>query len=122
MQQLRCVDLSSVMLGIDRNLNIESTPLRRGPHKRLDGMMVGIADMSCDPPHKGERHPDGDELIFVVSGRITFTLLSEPAETLDLGPGEACIVPRGQWHTVHVVEHVKLLYMTPGPQFEYRSA
>jgi hypothetical protein len=41
-----------------------------GPHPTVDGLTLGVAVMSNDPPHRGEMHPDGDELLYLVSGSV----------------------------------------------------
>ena len=90
-----------------------------GPPVRANGMTVGIIDMHNDAPHNGEMHPDGDELLHVISGKIEVSCEGDPA-VLTLGPGESCIVPKGEWHNVHIVEPAKLLHITPGPGGEHR--
>ena len=34
--------------------------------------------------------------------------------------GEACIVPRGEWHLVKVLEPTQLVHITPGPNGDHR--
>src|SRR6478609_5939608 len=36
-----------------------------------DGYAVGLSTMERPPPHLGERHPDGDELVILVGGEAT---------------------------------------------------
>ena len=91
-----------------------------GPPQRIDGFSVGIVRMHEDAPHGGELHPDGDELLYLFSGRARITWESEPDAFLELGPGEGCIVPRGEWHRVHIIEPVELLHITPGPNGDHR--
>ena len=76
--------------------------------------------MEGDPPHGGEVHPDGDEILYVISGLFSVTSDSNRDESLRLGPGDACIVERGEWHKVHVLEKGQLLYITPGPNGDHR--
>ena len=76
--------------------------------------------MVNDAPHGGEVHPDGDEILYVVSGRLRVTGESEPNASLVLGAGEACIVPKGEWHRVHVLEKTQLIHITPGPNVDHR--
>ncbi len=42
-------------------------------------------------------HPDGDEILYVVSGTMRLTYDSGQ-ESMDLKPGEACIVGKGEWY------------------------
>lgn len=38
-----------------------------GPHSAVDGYQVGRARPSNAPAHDGERHPDGDELLYATA-------------------------------------------------------
>jgi mannose-6-phosphate isomerase-like protein (cupin superfamily) len=92
---------------------------------RLDGLTFGVADVASvadNPPHNGEMHPDGDELLYLVSGRADViieeggTQETVGAETrVALGAGEAIVVPRGHWHRIELVEPYRLVHVTPGP-------
>ena len=94
-----------------------------GPPKRLDGHTIGFGAITHDnlPPHAGEMHPDGDEVLVMASGCIDVVLeLPEGTRTVRVGPGEALVVPRGIWHLIRCVEPGQLLNVTPGPNGEYR--
>jgi len=71
-----------------------------------------------------EVHPAGDELVLLVSGAMDFVLEgAEGHETIALrGPGAACIVPRGTWHTARVLEPSTALFVTAGEGTEHRPA
>ena len=78
--------------------------------------------MSANPPHRGEMHPDGDELLFLVSGRIDVVLETGgqqdavgEEQTLELVAGDAIVVPKGVWHRVLMREPSQLVHITPGP-------
>jgi len=93
-----------------------------GPPLRLDGYTVGAPIVTHDPPHAGEMHPDGDELLYVVSGRFNVTLeLDTEGRDIELRTGEALVVPRGVWHLVAVQEPGQLVHITPGPGGDHRS-
>jgi len=83
-------------------------------------MTIGIVTMSHDAPHGGEVHPDGDEILYVISGRLRVTGESEPKAPIEMGPGDACIVRRGEWHRVNVLEKTQLIHITPGPNGDHR--
>ena len=94
---------------------------REGP-VRVDGYTVGVVPlMDRPPPHRGELHPDGDELLYLVSGRVEVVLDDGDlgrvgAETRhEIGPGGAFIVPRDVWHRLEVLEPAHLVHVTPGP-------
>ncbi|WOJ98083.1 cupin [Congregibacter brevis] len=63
-----------------------------------------------------EMHPAGDELVVLMSGRVTMILLNGETETsLSLEePGSYVVVPKGLWHTALIAEPTKMLFMTPG--------
>ena len=85
-------------------------------HPDVEGRLVGEARMTRPPPHGGERHVDGDELLYLISGSIRVSLdhdAKEP-EVVTLQPGDAFVVPQGIWHRVLVDEPSHLLHLTPG--------
>ncbi len=92
-----------------------------GPPPRLDGLAVSAPLMERAPPHAGERHPDGDELLVLLSGRIEVVLEDEaPPRRVELRPGQALVVPRGVWHRAILHEPSRVLHVTPGPGGEHR--
>ena len=105
---------------IHRDLSVSIAEHKPGPPQRIDGMSLGILTMTGNAPHGGEVHPDGDEILYVVSGRLRVTGDSAPESPLTLGPGDACIVRRGEWHRVDVLETTKLIHLTPGPNGDHR--
>jgi quercetin dioxygenase-like cupin family protein len=78
--------------------------------------------MSRAPPHGGELHLDGDELIYVIAGKVRVIGESAPVEPCELGPGDMCIVPKGEWHRLQLLEPTRLIHITPGPRGEHRPA
>lgn len=68
-----------------------------------------------------ERHPAGDELVVVLSGRSDLIQEVDGEERrLELCPGQAAINPRGVWHTADVHEPGEALFITPGRGTEHR--
>jgi mannose-6-phosphate isomerase-like protein (cupin superfamily) len=120
MAKIDRVDVSRFLLDIDRDLSVSTRPRMPGPPERIDGMTIGIQTITEDAPHGGEMHPDGDEILYVVSGRFRVLGDAEPGTSVELGPGEGCIVRRGEWHRVRVVEPGQLVNVTPGPRGEHR--
>jgi len=120
MSKINRVDVSRHLLDIHRDLSVTARVSRRGPPERIDGMTIGIITMTHDAPHRGEVHPDGDEILYVISGRLRVTGESEPDAPIELGPGEACIVRKGEWHRVNVLEKTQLIHITPGPNGDHR--
>lgn len=97
-----------------------------GPPVRVDGFSVGVVRMDRPPPHRGELHPDGDELLYLVAGRVVVILDDGDQDTVgaesrhEVGPGQAFLVPRGVWHRIEIVEPAHLVHVTPGPGSGHR--
>jgi quercetin dioxygenase-like cupin family protein len=120
MNKITRIDASQHLFDIHRDLSVSTRAPKPGPPQRIDGMTLGIVTMSHDAPHRGEVHPDGDEILYVISGRLRVTSDSEPNAPIELGPGDACIVPKGEWHLVNVLEKTQLIHITPGPNGNHR--
>ena len=68
-----------------------------------------------------EMHPEGEEILYLMSGAMTVLLDRAEGETaIALGPGDACIVPRGVWHTATVDAPSDLLSITRGRGTRHR--
>jgi mannose-6-phosphate isomerase-like protein (cupin superfamily) len=120
MKKIECVDVSQYLFDIHRDLSVSTRARKPGLPDRIDGVTVGVVRMEHDAPHGGEVHPDGDEILYVISGRLRVTGDSEPHAALELGPGQGCIVPKGEWHRVSVLEPTQLVHVTPGPRGDHR--
>jgi quercetin dioxygenase-like cupin family protein len=120
MNKITRIDASQHLFDIHRDHSVSTRAPKPGPPQRIDGMTLGIVTMSHDAPHRGEVHPDGDEILYVISGRLRVTSDSEPNAPIELGPGDACIVPKGEWHLVNVLEKTQLIHITPGPNGNHR--
>lgn len=121
MERARKVDLSGAVIGIDRELNAGVQALSgHDPDEEVDGMTLGVARMSESAPHGGERHPDGDEILYIIEGRARVVFTDDPLPDVELEAGDTAIVPRGLWHRVEILEPCHLVYMTPGKGNEVR--
>lgn len=120
MMKIIPIDTSRFSFNISRDLSVTPAERKPGPPERIDGMTAGIVTMERDAPHGGEVHPDGDEILYVISGALSVTSDSNPGQSLRLEPGDACIVEKGEWHQVHVLEKAQLLHITPGPNGDHR--
>jgi quercetin dioxygenase-like cupin family protein len=61
-----------------------------------------------------ELHPDADELLHVLEGRLEVTVLTgDDASTATVNPGCFVVVPRGHWHHVAGRPSVALLAVSP---------
>lgn len=115
------IDLSQSVVAFDRDGIATVITPEPGPPPRVDGYTVGAPQMTRDAPHNGELHPDGDELLYVVTGRVHLVLEETGGDrTVPLGPGQAFIVPKGTWHKVVLQGPTHLIHMTPGPGGDHR--
>jgi mannose-6-phosphate isomerase-like protein (cupin superfamily) len=63
-----------------------------------------------------ERHPQGDEIVFIVSGETTLILLHEGQEVPNvLRAGELLVVPQNTWHRFESPQPVRVMTVTPQP-------
>ena len=120
MSQIVPVDVTRFVLDLRPDFSVAPRATKPGPPQRIDGMTIGFVAVTSDAPHKGEVHPDGDEILYVVSGRLRVVGESEPSRVIELGSGDACIVRKGEWHNVTMVEPAMLIHITPGPRGDYR--
>ena len=78
--------------------------------------------MTENSPHDGEMHPNGDEVLYLIDGRVRVTIETDPVQELEMLPGDGAIVPKGIWHRVDIIEPSQIVYLTPGPGGEYRPS
>jgi mannose-6-phosphate isomerase-like protein (cupin superfamily) len=63
-----------------------------------------------------ERHLKGDEIVYVLDGATTITIMTdEGPRPFELHAGMLIIVPQGSWHRFHAPTPVTLLTATPQP-------
>lgn len=95
--------------------------LRAADRDRVVGMKHGAvpADFHAD---EWERHPAGDELLYLVTGALQ-VILEEPRgeRRFRLRGGQACLVPRGTWHRLVVRRPSDLLFITPARDTQHRA-
>ena len=83
--------------------------------------MIGLSTIDRPAPHGGEMHPDADEVLILVSGRIDVVIEADGAEHVhELTAGQGIVVPKGLWHRVIPKERSSRLHVTPGPGGEWR--
>jgi mannose-6-phosphate isomerase-like protein (cupin superfamily) len=81
-----------------------------GPEGRL--VMMG---RNAESWPTWERHPAGEEVVVLLSGRIDLIQRIDGEERrIPLHPGEAVVNPTGVWHTADVHEPGDALFITPG--------
>lgn len=63
-----------------------------------------------------ERHRKGDELVHVLDGAATLTIMTdEGPRSFDLRAGMLIVVPQGHWHRFEAPHGVTVLSATPQP-------
>ena len=107
-------------VAIKRDMSAATMPARPDPAIPVDGYTFGVATMTENSPHDGEMHPDGDEVLYLIDGKVRVTIETDPVQVLELLPGDGLIVPKGVWHRVDILEPSQIVYLTPGPGGEYR--
>jgi len=90
--------------------------------RKFGGWLVSAYHMTADT-RAWERHPSGDELLYLLSGAIDVVLEMDDGErTIELRAGSACVVPRGRWHRQIVRSPGDILSMTFGKGTQHRPA
>lgn len=117
---------SFAVLGPD--LGVTTVPTRPGLYEALDQefdqfrghVLVAAHAFSEDWPG-WERHPAGDEIVMLLSGKATMVLRTPDGdETVSLeDAGSYVVIPRGTWHTAHISEPTRMLFITPGEGTEH---
>ncbi|NNC72542.1 MAG: cupin domain-containing protein [Sphingomonadaceae bacterium] len=120
MPAIALIDPETHILDIDRDLSVAARRRKPGPPERIDGMSVGIVTVEGEGPHGGEMHPDGDEILYVLSGELAVHCDSFDAPLI-VPAGRACIVRRGEWHRVTADAPARIVHITPGPNGDARA-
>ena len=120
------IDLAKHLIGLAGIESALTLPFQIPPKgDRVIDRVMGIVDVIDDASVHAdfwEIHPAGDEILLLVSGRLGVTVAPEgrPEISVDIGPGEAFIVPRATWHRLQVIEPGRMLFCTPGARSEVR--
>ena len=63
-----------------------------------------------------ERHRQGDELVHILAGETTLTILTgDGPQVLEMKAGMLTVVPQGCWHRFNAPDGVTVLTATPQP-------
>lgn len=81
------------------------------------GRMLSLIAHERDWP-VWEMHPEGDEVIWLLTGRIH--LHSEGRGSVEVQAGDCIIMPKGVWHTADVMEQGEALFLTEGAHTKHR--
>lgn len=112
------------------DLGVTGIPVAPDVYERLDRDFAGFkghvliaVHEFVEPWSTWERHPAGDEVVVLLSGRAVMRLEVAEGEqrvTLDT-PGAFIAIPRATWHTADVAEPTRMLFITPGEGTENRD-
>lgn len=111
---------STHVIGLSSDFAASKMPEKQDPPHPFSGVTFGVATMSENSPHGGEMHPDGDEILYLISGRVKVVFLDSDEEDIDVSPGDGLVVPKGTWHRVDIIEPCQIVYLTPGPNNQFR--
>jgi quercetin dioxygenase-like cupin family protein len=116
------------MLVHDLDIVIKELPdmpaVRSYEGKPKDRVFVNLGPLNSSTLYVGrwkgqspwERHPAGEELVHVLAGEVTFTLIQEDKQVeIVLGAHSLFVVPRDVWHRQTSALGVTALYATPTP-------
>jgi len=125
-------DLSSTFVHLGRGAAATPIPDFEWTEEFLSAFSARFADdgpegrLVCVTPQERtwtswERHPAGEELVVLLSGRVDLVQEIDGSEhVVELRPGQAVINPRGVWHRSIVHEPGDALFVTPGMGTEHR--
>lgn len=84
-----------------------------------EGRLVTMGELSATWD-TWERHPAGEEVVLVLSGRADLIQRIDGGERrIALSTGQAAVNPPGVWHTADVHEPGEALFITPGRGTEH---
>lgn len=119
----RAFQIAKNFVVVDDKLRADVVPVDDELYAKLDETYSDFAGHSLISFHSfdsdwptWEVHPNGDEFVFLVSGRADLVLQQgdkEDVVALD-EPGQFVIVPAGTWHTGRISEPTQMLFVTPG--------
>ena len=76
----------------------------------------GVFAGSFDGVSPWERHPNGDELVHILDGATTLTIIiDDEPRVFEMMGGMLVVVPQGCWHRFESPNGVTVLTMTPQP-------
>lgn len=76
---------------------------------------IGAFWSEAGGPGPWELHPDAEELLHVMEGRVEIEILPRqgPSIRKELTAGSFLIVPRGLWHRHNMLTRTKEMYLSP---------
>ena len=125
-------DLDATFLRLRGEGSVEALPVGKDFWPRLMSGQLGsfhheylVTSARYEADWPGwEQHPLGEEIVFLLSGAVTFVLEIEGVHRrVGLAtPGSYVLVPRGTWHTAKLRVPSRLLFITAGEGTRGRPA
>jgi mannose-6-phosphate isomerase-like protein (cupin superfamily) len=79
---------------------------------QLNDYQLGMGRYIGESPW--ERHRNGDELLYVLSGEVDITLLDDEGEERDtIRTGSFFVVPKDRWHQLDTPDGASIFYASP---------
>jgi mannose-6-phosphate isomerase-like protein (cupin superfamily) len=76
----------------------------------------GIFSGSFCGESQWERHPKGDEIVHILDGGTTLTIMMEDGpQSFEMTAGMMIVIPLGHWHLFQAPDGVTLMTITPQP-------
>ena len=131
MSQSEPLDLSSTYLRLRPDASVEPLAVDSRFWQRIASGELGSFHneylVSCHSFETSwavwEMHPNGDEIVCLLSGSVTFILEREQgAQAIELNrSGTYVIVLKGTWHTAKTQGPCRMLFITAGEGTEHRQ-
>ena len=126
------LDLSTTFLRLRTDASVEALPVDGHFWQRVaagelgafhNEFLVSSYSFDADWP-TWEMHPNGDEIVCLLSGSVRFELeLPQAIRSIKLTrSGSYVVVPKGTWHTAKVAATCRMLFITAGEGTEHREA
>ena len=105
------------VLGVPAGEHFWTEGIAQLPPGRLVSTFESRSDWSS-----WEMHPNGDELVLLLSGRLVLLFEADGERwSEDVRAGQFVVVPRGVWHTADVTEPGTALFITAGDGTTHRG-
>ena len=117
---IRAVDIEAELAG----LSVLRGRSRRTPAEEVTAAFAVLAPFRDGSVFAGrfsgetawERHRKGDELVHVLDGAATLTIMTgEGPQSFELRAGMLIVVPQGHWHRFEAPGGITVLSATPQP-------
>jgi len=125
-------NLATTYLRLRNDASIEALPVNNDFWQRImtgalgafhHEFLVTMHSFDADWPHWAA-HPNGDEIVCLLEGRVTMVLeIGGREQLIELSDsGGYVLVPRGTWHTARTRASCRMLFITAGEGTQHRPA